>query len=397
MEEKIVYQHAFSVGDGCNVAAALSRTGLREHSGPFDWVISDIEDVMTLIENHFEDFLNPEMLVPSPIPFNAGQRRHTRYKSIIFVHDFAPEEDAPPLEEQIGAIQEKYARRIAYFYECLKEPTMFYHFVFGGDMEYWKTNAKRVERFFKQIHPDNLFVLMAENGQKAGQTEEIDGVPIYYVQGQKDDHVLGYYADTNPQLKALMHSPENFPLARRAENLRFFIDKQLGINREISMNEMRIARDKLAAEQTIWKEWVKLLQNGKRLADRILQEGGKTVGIFGYNDFFEPVVGELKAAGLEVKFVTSWYLREKEECLGIPVFNPHDPSEEEIAKQEQESQDQTEEDEDKHWLAFFARQPIFATVDAMVLVDVEDDFFIKKGKGLFPCKIYSLKNLLGIE
>ncbi len=397
MEKKIVYQHAFSVGDGCNVAAALSRTGLRERSGPFDWIISDIEDVMALIENHFEDFLNPQMLVPSPIPFNAGQKRHTRYKSVIFVHDFAPEEDAPPLEEQIGAIQEKYARRIAYFYECLKEPTMFYHFIFGGDVEYWKTNAKRVEQFFKRIHPDNLFVLMAESDQKAGQTEVIDGVTIYYVQGQRDDHVLGYYADTNPQLKALMHSPDNFPLARRADNLRFFIDKQLGINREISMNEMRIARDKLAAEQIVWREWVRQQQRGKHLSDRLLRDGSQKIGIFGYNNFFEPVVDDLKAAGLEIKFVTSWYLHGQDECLGIPVYQPQEPTEEEIAAREKAKQEKSEEDEGFQWLKFFARQPVFSTVDTVIVVDVEDDFFVKKGSGLFPCKVYSLKNLLGME
>ena len=30
------FQHVFAIGAGCNMAAGLSRIGLREYSGPFD-------------------------------------------------------------------------------------------------------------------------------------------------------------------------------------------------------------------------------------------------------------------------------------------------------------------------------------------------------------------------
>lgn len=393
--EQAKFKHAFAIGDGCNMAAALSRTGLREKSGPFDWVICHIEDVMQLVDNHFEDYLNPDCLEPDPIPFNAGQRKHTRYKSLLFVHDFDPNEDAPPLSEQIGEVQEKYRRRIEYFYQCITEPTLFFHFEYHGNADYWKENYSRVQAFFKKFNPDNELIVICYGNPE----EQPDlGFPYYYTKSEKDDHFVGYYVESNPGLSKFMHDPELIPYRQRLNNLRFFIDKQLGSNREISMNEMRIARDKLKSEQDIWKGWVRALQSGRTLTARLLEDGIKKVGIFGYTDFYEQTVEALREAGITCDFVMSWYLRDQTEAYGVPTYDPHEYFEKMHAerKAKEEAGEEVKEMSEEEWLDFWGKIPKFKEIDALIAVDVEDKDLVEKAPGHFPCKVYGLTQLLGI-
>lgn len=52
------YKHVISLGFFCSVALELERKGLRDASYPFDWLISDFQGVIKVIENRFYDFLN---------------------------------------------------------------------------------------------------------------------------------------------------------------------------------------------------------------------------------------------------------------------------------------------------------------------------------------------------
>lgn len=393
--EQAKFKHAFAIGDGCNMAAALSRTGLREKSGPFDWVICHIEDVMTLVDNHFEDFLNPDCLEPDPIPFNAGQRKHTKYNSLLFVHDFDPNEDAPPLSEQIGAVQEKYQRRIEYFYNCITEPTLFFHFEYHDNVDYWKENYASVQAFFQKFNPENRVIVIAYGDPNE---EPIPGIPYYRTKSEEDDHYVGYYVESNPELSKFMHDPDLIPHRQRMKNLRFFIDKQLGANREISMNEMRIARDKLKSEQDTWKAWVRALQSGRTLAAPLLADGVKKVGFFGYSNFFEQIVDAIRDAGITCKFVMSWHLRDKTEAYGVPTYDPHEHFEKLHAerKAKEEAGEEVKEFTDEEWLDFWGAIPGFREVDALISVDIEDKEIVEKAPGHFPCKVYGLHQLLGI-
>ena len=57
-----MYQHIISLGHFCAVASELDKLGFREASLPFDWIISPLDSVIDLINNNFEDFLNPDLL-----------------------------------------------------------------------------------------------------------------------------------------------------------------------------------------------------------------------------------------------------------------------------------------------------------------------------------------------
>ena len=62
MKEEM-FENFISLGGMCTVAAALSKNGLRSTSGPFDWLISPLESVITLLENDFRDFIEKENLI----------------------------------------------------------------------------------------------------------------------------------------------------------------------------------------------------------------------------------------------------------------------------------------------------------------------------------------------
>ena len=57
------YQNVVSLDFFCSPAIELNNLNLRKSSQPFDWVISsDFNQVLELINNGFEDFLNSEFL-----------------------------------------------------------------------------------------------------------------------------------------------------------------------------------------------------------------------------------------------------------------------------------------------------------------------------------------------
>ena len=51
------YKNCISLGWFCGTASALSKLGLRSHSGPFDWYFSKYSAVLDQIENDFIDFM----------------------------------------------------------------------------------------------------------------------------------------------------------------------------------------------------------------------------------------------------------------------------------------------------------------------------------------------------
>ena len=55
------YQNVVSLGFFCSPAIELNNLNLRKSSQPFDWLISSkFNQVLELINNGFEDFLNPD-------------------------------------------------------------------------------------------------------------------------------------------------------------------------------------------------------------------------------------------------------------------------------------------------------------------------------------------------
>ena len=56
------YDNCISLGWFCGKASSMAQYGLRSFSGPFDWCTSNLNSVLKMLENDFEDFMKKENL-----------------------------------------------------------------------------------------------------------------------------------------------------------------------------------------------------------------------------------------------------------------------------------------------------------------------------------------------
>lgn len=118
MNESLPYDYIVSLGPDCHTASALRRAGLRDSSGPFDWLTGASLDMrLGLLERRFSGFMekgNLTKLVKGP---NAPKKGNDYYldeaTGFRSYHDFR--EDVP-FDEMYVAVREKYDRRINRLY-----------------------------------------------------------------------------------------------------------------------------------------------------------------------------------------------------------------------------------------------------------------------------------------
>ena len=127
-----------SLGETCNVATALKDHNLRKQSLPFDWNITPFYSLLSILDDDFQDFLNPNYLV-----LRDDERTviNTKY-GIEFAHDFPTNIPDPPHDnlhtehslnslcsfhpirsnflDYLPEVQEKYKRRIDRLYGILQ-------------------------------------------------------------------------------------------------------------------------------------------------------------------------------------------------------------------------------------------------------------------------------------
>ena len=86
------YQQIIPLGFGCMVAQDLEKMGVRDHSYPFDWVISNFKDVIRLIDNRFAGIF--QEVEQDAMHDNVY---HDRQTGLDHYHDFFPNKS---IEEQ---------------------------------------------------------------------------------------------------------------------------------------------------------------------------------------------------------------------------------------------------------------------------------------------------------
>jgi hypothetical protein len=104
------------IGEDCSVALLLKELEIRKASYPFDWITCSFSSAINLINNNFEDFINPMYLVRDKRETHQHVFHNILY-NIGFFHDFNQMDE---LEEQCTAVKQKYDRRIERFYENLR-------------------------------------------------------------------------------------------------------------------------------------------------------------------------------------------------------------------------------------------------------------------------------------
>lgn len=164
------YKHIIPLGYFCSVAMELERKGLRTASYPFDWMISDsFENILKLLDNNFEDFLDEESLYQEEI-----LNHYYNYRTgVHFYHDF----DAyTPLRDQIKSVRKKYARRIKRLYDDVKEPSLFIRYCLNEkEVEWIENNLTPIVSQVKQYNRDNNIVFIVPQGIKYEITSALIG------------------------------------------------------------------------------------------------------------------------------------------------------------------------------------------------------------------------------
>lgn len=216
----VQFSHFISLGYFCSVALELERLGLRSASSPFDWCISGFEGVLTLIENHFEDYLEIENM--SQNANKKEQYRDDKY-DIAFFHDFNQYQS---LDKQLRTVKEKYQRRIKRFYEQISEPTLFVRYISdikcnengrSAELVWIEENYDKILKLLRSFNPQNDILFIANEGNVS------DVVEIYFV--EKDDKDL---VARNPVAKSKELSTyfNQVQYDKREQNISIYTQKQ---------------------------------------------------------------------------------------------------------------------------------------------------------------------------
>ena len=190
MKNKL-YENVVSLGHFCSPALELKRIGVRKASLPFDWLISgDFKNVMELIENGFQDFLNSEYMYQ--LKDYPKYYRNTKYQ-IDFYHDFDAYE---PFEKQIENVSQKYQRRIERFYFLICKPTLFIRYINSQEeAEYINENRKMILQILQEFNALNDIAFVVN------EDIHISGEKVFTVKKDENDTVARSFLEKSPAMK----------------------------------------------------------------------------------------------------------------------------------------------------------------------------------------------------
>lgn len=203
-----MFDHIVSLGWTCGVAAAMSKNGFRENSGPFDWMLSDLPIVLHFLENSFEGYLDRRYLkVNSESVFEDT-------RGIYYNHDCKKD-----LNKEYDSIYEKYQKRIQRFSQY-KNICFIRSIRTQKEIEYIKQN----EAYIRKVIGKNEIIFLA------ARYLDMDGVPFkYYIldicsyQGNYRTGLRDTFDKTEGLIEYLI---ENYPADKRKENLFFDLKKE---------------------------------------------------------------------------------------------------------------------------------------------------------------------------
>lgn len=136
-----------SIGTFCHAASALREAGLRQWSGPFDWIFSTPALVADAIEEDFENFLAPRYLQSVPehllTPGTTRQCRHLLFEERYRLPTLFNHHDPVSSQED----RETLARAIARFRSALANPRGNTFFMLS-DRPRVEADLDRLERLF---------------------------------------------------------------------------------------------------------------------------------------------------------------------------------------------------------------------------------------------------------
>ena len=186
------FKQVVSLGAHCFPAIELERINRRPCSLPFDWLIThNFQSVLTLIENHFDGFLEEASLFQ--MKKYPGYYVNKKY-SVDFYHDFS---SLKSLDSQLGKVCEKYNRRIERFYQTIEEPTLFLRYLTPQDREFVWQHYEEIAAIIKKFNPQNEIIFVASSDLRMPPAD----FPVFYVEKAPDEDVAKTFLQSNAELK----------------------------------------------------------------------------------------------------------------------------------------------------------------------------------------------------
>ena len=163
--------------------------GLEKNSSPFDWVISS-----WLKNNQYEN---------------------TDY-GVKFFHDF---DMYKSLNEQLPVVYKKYSRRIDYFYQEIKRPTLFIRYIQDKEeLAYLEANYTSIKKLLKNFNSMNEIIFISD--MVLQETE----LTCFYVEVDENDTVNRNPLFANLELQKFLL--ESYDAEQRNKNLEFYLVKK---------------------------------------------------------------------------------------------------------------------------------------------------------------------------
>ena len=159
--EKVEIYYNSSLGSDCTSATALQIKKIKSESYPFDWLISDIPDIIDCLETDFKHFLYPNE--------NKNQSRHIRHRHPYYNNIYSMHY---PMN---NSNYEYYSRCIERFRNILKKDENKLFLIINRNKNYdynqIKENINKLKNTLKK-YTTNFYIFCVNHTIKKNQESE---------------------------------------------------------------------------------------------------------------------------------------------------------------------------------------------------------------------------------
>lgn len=162
------FDHVITLGGDCQVTYQLKRRKLIDEYLGFEWLLSEVKDVIELITNNFEDFLNPDnvKLIFNPDKPASNCVFDNRYK-VRLIHDYPLN---PSFMDKHDEIKEKYDRRFDRFKEIVATAQKDGQRILFVRKRSTKIEAAALAQALREHYPTLNFLLLIVDGSEETKT-----------------------------------------------------------------------------------------------------------------------------------------------------------------------------------------------------------------------------------
>lgn len=152
MPQKIKISHIISLGCNCHTSMFLKHCGYKSYSTPFDWISIKFRDVIDILQNNFDTFIDSKYLIDhaDENPLRCG---HKLYGKHMF-HHFNPRNEVHKL----------YYERCIHRFKSLKkvpaDETVLFIYNEFYDPEFTTNDIIMLRDLLYQYRGNNKFILL---------------------------------------------------------------------------------------------------------------------------------------------------------------------------------------------------------------------------------------------